>query len=143
MSSFIKRLTRKIFARHSNPWSAWTRLFSAPLIFVAVWNRSWRQGALLAAWLVANPVVFPEPEDDSAWATRAMLGEEMWIAERPRDRAMALNVAATAFGLGGVWGALRRRPLPTVACSVGQVAMLLAYWREMTLYYELHRDGRT
>jgi hypothetical protein len=143
VSSFIKRLTRKIFARHSNPRSAWTRLLSVPLVFVTVWKCSLRQGALHAAWLVINPVVFPEPEDDSAWATRAMLGEEMWIAERPRDRAMALNVAATAFGLGGVWGALRRSPLPTVACSVGQVAMLLAYWREMTLYYEQHRDGRT
>jgi hypothetical protein len=40
---------------------------------VAVWNRSWRLGVLLGAWLVANPVVFPEPEDDEAWATRAML----------------------------------------------------------------------
>jgi hypothetical protein len=142
MASFIKRLTRKIFARHSNPWSAWTRLFSAPLVFVPVWNRSWRQGALLAAWLVANPVVFPEPKDDEAWATRAMLGEEMWIAERPLDRAMALNVAATALGLGGVLGALRRRLMPTLVCAVGQVATLLAYWREMVLRYECRRDER-
>lgn len=142
MASLIKRLTRKIFARHSNPWSAWTRLLSAPLVFVPVWNRSWRQGALLAAWLVANPVIFPEPRDDKAWATRAMLGEEMWIAERPVDRGMALNVAATLLGLGGVWGALRRRPMPTVVCAVGQVAMLLAYWREMVLYYGRRRDER-
>jgi hypothetical protein len=129
-----------IFARHSNPWSAWTRLFSAPLLFVPVWNRSWRQGALLGVWLIANPVVFAEPKDDEAWATRAMLGEEMWITKRPLDRAMALNVAATTLGLGGVWGALRRRPLPTFMCAVGQAAMLLAYWREMALYYERHRD---
>ena len=110
---------------------------------MAVWSRSWRHGALLGAWLIANPVVFPEPKDDSAWATRAMLREEMWIAERPLDRALALNIAATAFGLGGVWGALRRSPLPTLMCAVGQVAMLLAYWREMTLYYEQHHDERT
>ena len=142
MSSFIKQLTRKIFAHHSNPWSAWTRLFSAPLVFVPIWNRSWRQGAILGVWLTINPVVFPEPKDDKAWATRAMLGEEIWIAKRPLDRAMALNVAATALGLGGVWGALRRRPLPTAVCAVGQVAMLLAYWREVALYYERHRDER-
>src|SRR5215207_10675860 len=142
VSSFIKQLTRKIFAHHSNPWSAWTRLFSAPLVFVPIWNRSWRQGAILGVWLTINPVVFPEPKDDKAWATRAMLGEEIWIAKRPLDRAMALNVAATALGLGGVWGALRRRPLPTAVCAVGQVAMLLAYWREVALYYERHRDER-
>jgi hypothetical protein len=56
---------------------------------------------------------------------------------------MALNVAATAFGLGGVWRAFRRHPLPTAVCTVGQVALLLAYWREMALYYEGHRDERT
>ena len=88
MSSLIKRLLKGIFRHHSNSWSAWTRLFSAPLVFVPIWNRSWRQGAILGVWLIANPVVFPEPKDDKAWATRAMLGEEMWIAKRPLDRAM-------------------------------------------------------
>jgi uncharacterized membrane protein (UPF0136 family) len=71
-----------------------------------------------------------------------MLGEEMWIAQRPLDRPMALNVAATLLGLGGAWGALRRRPMPTVVCAVGQVALLLAYWREMVLRYERRRDER-
>src|ERR687898_442440 len=142
VSSFIKQLTTKIFARHSNPWSAWTRLFSAPLVFVPIWNRSWRQGAILGVWLIANPVVFPEPKDDEAWATRAMLGEEMWIAKRPLDRAMALNVGATALGLGGVGGAYKRRFLPTAVCTVGQVALLLAHWRELVVYYERHRGER-
>ncbi len=70
------------------------------------------------------------------------IGEEMWLAERPMDRAMALNVGATALGLGGAWGAFRRRPLPTAACAVGQVALLPACWREYTLYYERHHDER-
>jgi hypothetical protein len=55
---------------------------------------------------------------------------------------VALNVGAAVVGLSGVWGALRRRPLPMAVCAVGQVALLLAYWREMTLYYERHRDER-
>ena len=143
MSSLIERLTREVFRHHSNPWSAWTRLLSAPLIFVPIWTRSWRQGAILGVWLMVNPIVFPDPKSDRAWATRAMLGEEMWIAERPLDRAMALNVGATALGLGGAWGAFRLRPLPTAACAVGQVALLLACWREYALYYERHRGERT
>jgi hypothetical protein len=93
-------------------------------------------------WLIVNPLVFPEPKDDEAWATRAMLGEEMWIAKRPLDCAMALNVGATAFGLGGLWGAYKQRLLPTAVCTVGQMALLLAYWHEMVLYYERHRDKR-
>jgi hypothetical protein len=140
--SHIKRLLREIFRHHSNPWSAWTRLLSVPLVFVPIWNRSWRQEAIVGAWLILNPILFPKPKDDKAWATRAMLGEEMWIAKRPLDRAMALSVGATAFNLGGVWGAYKRRPLPTAACTVGQVALLLAYWREMAIYYEHRRDER-
>jgi hypothetical protein len=142
VTSFIERLTRAVFRRHSNPWSAWTRLLSAPLIFVAIWKRSRRGGALLGAWMLANPIVFPEPEDDEAWATRAVLGEEMWLAERPMDRAMALNVGATALGLVGAWGAFGRRLLPTAASAVGLVALVLACWREYALYYERHRDER-
>ena len=142
MSSFIERLTREVFRHHSNPWSAWTRLLSAPLVFVAIWKRSPRGGALLGVWMLANPVVFPAPGDDEAWATRAVLGEEMWLAERPMDRAMALNVGATALSLVGVWGAFGRRLLPTAASAVGQVALLLVLWREYALYYERHRDER-
>ena len=103
MSSSLKRLTRKVFEHHSNPWSAWTRLLSTPLVLIPFWTRNWRHAALVGAWLMLNPVVFPEPEDDSAWATRAMLGEEMWIAEHPLDGAMAVNAAASTFGIGGVW----------------------------------------
>jgi len=142
VSSHIKRLLRGIFRYHSNPWSAWTRLLSAPLVFVPIWNRSWREGAILGVWLIANPIVFAEPKDDKAWATRAMLGEEMWIAKRPLDRAMALSVGTAAFGLGGVWGAYKRRLLPTAVCAVGQVALLLAHWRELVVYYESHPDER-
>ena len=142
MSSLITRLSREVFRHHSNPWSAWTRLLSVPLIFVPIWTRSWRQGAILGVWLILNPIVFPEPENDKAWATRAMLGEEMWIAKRPLDRAMALNGGATAPGLYGVWVAYKRRRLPTAVCIVGQGALLLAYWREMVLYYERHHGER-
>ena len=89
-----------------------------------------------------NPVAFPEPEDDSAWATRAMLGEEMWIAERPLDKAMAVNLAASVFGIGGVLASFKRRPLPTALCTVSEIALLLLYWRLMAAYYEEHRKDR-
>jgi hypothetical protein len=55
---------------------------------------------------------------------------------------MALSVGAAAFNLGGIWGAYKRRLLPTAVCTVGQVTLLLAYWRELAIYYERHRDER-
>jgi hypothetical protein len=59
-----------------------------------------------------------------------------------RQRAIALGVGASAFGLGGVWGAYKRRLLPTAVCAVGQVALLLGHWRELVVYYERHPDER-
>jgi len=122
-SALKKRLIRKLFERHSTPWSAWTRLLSTPLVLVPFWTRSPKHAALVGAWMILNPIVFPKPKDDSAWATKAMLGEEMWIARHPRDRAMAVNAAASAFGIGGVVSALKRRPLATALCTVSEIAL--------------------
>ena len=33
-----RRLNREALARHSNPWSAWTRWASAPLMLVPAWG---------------------------------------------------------------------------------------------------------
>lgn len=135
----FRRLKRKVFARHANPWSAWTRWLSAPLVLVPVWNRSWGQGALVGAWMAVNPVVFPEPADDTAFATRAMLGEEIWIEERPKDAAMAANAVATAAAAGALFAARRRRGLAAGVATAVQLAAIMAYWRRMAAYYERHR----
>jgi hypothetical protein len=142
MSSPLKRLTRKGFERHSNPWSAWTRLLSTPLVLVPFWTRSRKHAALIGTWMLLNPIVFPKPKNDSAWATRAMLGEEMWVAERPLDGAMAISVVATAFGIGGVVASLKRKLAPTALCTVAEITLLLVYWRLMVDYYEERRSDR-
>src|SRR5215217_2222774 len=56
VSSLIKRLLREVFRHHSNPWSTWTRLLlSVPLVFLPIWKRSWREGAIVVVWLIVNP----------------------------------------------------------------------------------------
>jgi hypothetical protein len=97
VATFLER----IWKRHSNPWSVWTRILSYPLVYVPIWNRSWKQGAAVAAWFAANPLIFPAPEGDESWATRGVLGEELWTAERPRDLSMLINTASAAFFAGG------------------------------------------
>ena len=138
--SAFTRLRRTVFARHSSPWSAWSRWATAPLAMVPVWTRSWKHFGAVAVWFAINPVVFPEPADDRAWSTRAMLGEEQWLLERPKDAAMAVNAAASAVGLAAVVAAWRRRPLATGAASATAMALLLVYWELMARYYEDHRD---
>lgn len=134
-----RRVKRAVFARHCNPWSAWTRWASTPLTLVPVWRRSWRDAALIGAWMAINPFVFGKPAHERAWSTRAMLGEERWISERPMDAAMAVNAAATAAGLVAMIAARRRRAMPAAAATATQMGLLLAYWELMARYHD--RNG--
>jgi hypothetical protein len=137
-----RAVKRAVFARHSNPWSAWTRWASAPLVLVPAWRRSWRDAALVGGWMAVNPVVFGPPAHQRAWATRAVLGEEQWIAERPMDAAMAVDIAATAAGLAALVAARRHRALPAAAATALEMGLLLVYWELMARYYDRNSGAR-
>ena len=47
----VAELKRLVFARHSNPWSAWTRWLSTPLVLVPLWTRRWSHAAIVGAWM--------------------------------------------------------------------------------------------
>lgn len=130
------RLGRAIFARHCNPWSAWTRWASTPLIVVPVWTRRWSHAALVALWFAANPVVFGKPAHERAWSTRAMLGEELWIGRRPRDAAMLVSAVTSAAALAAVVAARRRRGVPAAIAIAVQMALTLVYWQQMVRYFD-------
>jgi hypothetical protein len=134
----LRGVKRAVFARHCNPWSAWTRWASVPLVLVPVWRRSWRDAALVGAWMAVNPVVFGKPAHERAWSTRAMLGEEKWISERPMDAAMAVNAAATAAGIGAMIAARQRRAVPAAVATAASMALLLVYWELMARYHDRH-----
>ena len=132
--------TEKSWNRHSNPWSVWTRILTYPLVYLPLWNRSWKQGAAVAAWFAANPVIFPAPEDDSSWATRGVLGEELWTAERRRDIPMALNAASAVFFAGAILSAYRRRLWPMMACASPSLVLKMWFIDRMKFYYEEHKE---
>jgi hypothetical protein len=89
--------------------------------------------------MAVNPVIFGRPAHDRAWATRAVLGEEQWIAERPMDTAMAVNIAATVAGLVAMVAARRRRAMPAAAATAVEMGLLMAYWELMARYHD--RNG--
>lgn len=139
----VARVRRFVFARHSNPWSAWTRWATAPLVLVPVWTRDWRHALGVGAWMAVNPILFPPPPDDRAWATRAMLGEEQWITERPRDAAMAVQLVGSVAGIVAVVSSYKRRPVPTVSATAAMMGLTMVYWQQMALYYERHHTQDT
>jgi hypothetical protein len=136
MSPTASHLTRWVFSRHSNPWSAWTRWASTPLVLLPFWNRSPRQGVVVATWFALNAVLFPPPRDDSAYATRVVLGEERWLKEGPVSGALAIDALATAALLVAIDGARRRRRGQMTIATVAAMGTLQWYWREMVRFYD-------
>ena len=136
MTSTGSHFKRWVFSRHSNPWSAWTRWATTPLVLFPVWNRSARQGVVVAAWFALNPILFPPPRDDSAFATRAVLGEERWLKERPVSGALAINCLASAAALIAIDSARRHRRWQMTIATMGTMSALLWYWREMVRFYD-------
>jgi hypothetical protein len=136
MSGTIARLRRKVFERHANPLSAWSRWATTPLVLVPAWTRKWTHAVAVLAWMIANAVVFPKPKHDRAWATRAVLGEELWIVERPRDAAMAVNAGSAALLAAALIAASKRALGPAVAATAGTMALIMVYWKQMADYYD-------
>ena len=65
-----------------------------------------------------------------------------WIAKRPMDTAMAVNVAATASLLGALVAAHQRRAVPAAAATVLEMGLLMAYWELMARSYDRNEGVR-
>ncbi len=75
--------------RHANPLSVWTRYSVLPLMLAAIWSHAWLGWpaaigllAVTAAWGWLNPRAFPPPSSTDNWASRAVLGERIWLARK-------------------------------------------------------------
>ncbi len=101
-----------VWARHANPWSAWTRVPILPLMALAVFSRSWIGWwclvpiLALQVWVWLNPRVFPVPRRTDRWSSQATFGERVWLARgRVPIPAHHVRVAHLLSGLAMV-GAL-------------------------------------
>jgi len=60
----IARMRRAMFTRHANPWSAWSRWASTPLVLLPVWTGRRAHALMAAIWFALNPVIFPKINDE-------------------------------------------------------------------------------
>ena len=135
-SSAGDRFRRWVFARHAHPVSAWSRWATTPLLVLPLWTRRWQHAAAVAAWMAVNPVVTPPVRSDGSFATRAILGEEQWLADPAQDaRSSVLNVVGSAGLAVAAMGAWTKRPLPTTAGLAWSMTVTMLSWRR---YAELH-----
>jgi hypothetical protein len=126
----------RTWERHSNPWSVWTRVLTYPLVYIPVWNRSWRQAVSVAAWFLLNPRLFPPPKDDSSWATRSVLGEQIWTRKTRADLPMWLNMLSALFFLIALYTAYTRRSWNLVTFGGFSLVFKLWFLQRMVVYYD-------
>ncbi len=135
-------INERIWQRHAHPWSGWVAIATYPLVYVPVWNRSWRQAFAVAAWLAVDTVGFPPPQDNAAWMTRAMLGEQRWMQHPPRDSSMVIVAAQMASAVTAFVMAYQRRLWPLIGFA--SMVLLFKLWflqRMAASYGQQHREA--
>jgi hypothetical protein len=137
----VTRIRRWVFSRHAHPVSAWSRWTSTPLILVPIWTRRWSTFAPIGAWMITNPIVTPPPADDSAWATRAVLGEELWLTDHPNDRLTAINAVNSAALIATILMARKHNKPLTIMGTAISMALTLVSWNLYADYYDQHHDS--
>lgn len=107
----------RVWERHANPWSVWTRVAAFPLLVLAIWSRAWlgwwalAPVAAMIVFLWLNPRLFPPPASTRSWASRAVLGERVWlnraqvpIPEHHRRMAVILGIVPLGGLVPLIWG---------------------------------------
>lgn len=100
-------MDERIWRRHANPLSVWTRIPIAPLLVLSIYARIWIGWqclipiGILILWTWLNPRAFPEPKRFTSWSSRGVFGERLFLNRRNvpipnHQRAAALRLAVVS-----------------------------------------------
>ena len=152
----VFNLTDENWMKHANPVSVWTRYSVLPLIMLAIWSRIWlgwwsaAPVCLSLVWMFFNPVIFTRPHSTKNWASKAVLGERVYLN---RDKISLPSHHDTRFfnllnALAGVGLVLAIYASITYSFWEAVTGLLLAYlgksWfldRMVWLYEDMKRDN--
>ncbi|MEM8774925.1 MAG: DUF6653 family protein [Pseudomonadota bacterium] len=88
ISENLMGMSDKVWERHANPWSCYTRFSVLPILVLSIWSREWfglwclPLIALALFWTWYNPRAFPPPADLDNWCSRGVLGERVFLNRR-------------------------------------------------------------
>lgn len=121
--------------RHANPLSVYTRYTALPLLAAAIWSRVWLGWwalvpvALALAWIWLNPRVFGVPTATRSWASRSVLGEQVWLRRKsvpiPLEHARAAMLLSVANGLASLVAAYGLLVLDLAATLAGILLVIV------------------
>ena len=156
MNSTLESTIAKWFAmsddawqRHANPWSVWTRITVLPILIMSIWSRAWvGWWALLLlmvaiAWAWFNPRIFKKPSSTGNWASKAVLGERVWLNRKripvPTRHKILPNILSGVSSIGlpfVIWGVLQLNIWPTIVGCILVYAGKLWFLDRMVWIYE-------
>lgn len=124
-------MSDSVWVRHTNPWSVWTRFTALPLLILAIWSRVWMGQwaivpiALVVLWIWLNPRIFPKPASTKNWASKAVLGERVWlnrntipVPQHHRHVPTVLNAVSALGIIPLIWGLIALNVWSTVLGTV-------------------------
>ena len=134
---------RYFWARHANPGSVWTLIAAYPVLVLALYRRSRPLLGATLLFVLLNPLLFPPPDDDGAWATRVVRGERAWLDRGLRSSPVDLLFVTLAAPLDllTLRAAVDRRPVRTAAGTAVGLALMLLFFGRMARQHE-RRAGR-
>jgi len=119
LSEHVMSMDEATWARHANPWSVYSRFTALPLIALSVWSRWWLGWDALYPlgftifWIWLNPRLFPAPKSTDNWASKGVMGEQLFLRRRklllpiPRVKYAHLYTLVSIVGVGvmmyGLW----------------------------------------
>lgn len=121
------KMDEATWARHANPWSVWTRFTVLPLLILAIWSRVWLGWwclipvTIVIGWMWLNPRIFPKPNSTNNWASKAVLGERVWlnrdnvpVPKHHQGVPNILSVVSTSGVIFLIWGLVALNVWPTL-----------------------------
>ena len=131
----------KIWKRHTNPLSGWTRVIAFFFFPIPFWFQNWYLLIGLLIFFAINPILFPEPKSKNNWMSKSILGEELWTKKGvlQKDFPTILNLFNGLFFFVLIYGAYKNLLGITVFSTIISSVFKLWYLDRMVFYYEKNR----
>lgn len=152
--SKLFRMSDEVWQRHTNPWSVWTRYLALPALVLAIWSRvtigyaAWIPVLVVFFWIWINPRIFAKPKSTNNWASKAVLGERVWLNRKkvpiPEhfDRIiMVLNSINGLSTLVCLYGLVVLSPTATLVGLLGVVLGKSWFLDRMVWLYDVMREA--
>ena len=137
----MKIFSEKIWKRHTNPLSGWTRVTAFLLIPIPFWFQNWYLLIGLLVFFAINPLLFTEPKSKNNWMSKSILGEELWTKKGvlQKDFPTVLNLFNGLFFFILIYGAYNNLLEITVLSTLLSSVFKLWYLDRMVFYYEQNK----